>query len=297
MKAFLTVIMIFYSLCVHGQTSVYHQFPDSNSVWNYRLYQWCLGFGTIVQIDYSFTITGDTLIGGTVYHKLNTPDTVTFSTGFCPFAATIQTGYKGGVREDTILKRVYFVEPGSTNEQLLYDFNIQVGDSVLWYNCGNDVVLQQDSVLVGSSYRKRWLINQPYSIYVIEGIGSTYGLLNGSPGNITDGVDIDLTCFSQNGLAQYPSGITVCDLITSVPAPAAKTFGVYPIPATNQLTISFQDVQPESIRLMNVVGAVVKIFSKDATLLNLEQVPPGVYILEVADRYGSIFTHRIIVSD
>lgn len=58
-----------------------------------------------------------------------------------------------------------------------------------------DTVQSIDSVLVGNTYLKRLIIKNCYNVHFIEGIGSVYGLLERSPGCVTDLPDYSLTYF------------------------------------------------------------------------------------------------------
>src|SRR5688572_26179253 len=132
MKRILLLLLIFYSTSSSAQTSVYHEFPDSNAVWNFHCVQWmCMPVGpgpANVQFDYSITMIGDTTINGLIYHKLFTPFIQIINNTNCQM--WMGTGYKGALREDTALRKVYYVPQSDTAEQLLYDFNLQVGDTV-----------------------------------------------------------------------------------------------------------------------------------------------------------------------
>lgn len=75
--------------------------------------------------------------------------------------------YGGGlIRNDTSTKKVYTIGPDS----LLYDFSLNVGDSVkLKYCSSGKVITTIDSVLVGTGYRKRFIFYNGNQM--IEGIG------------------------------------------------------------------------------------------------------------------------------
>ena len=215
-KTLLTVFLLMIIGEGNAQTSIYHPMPDSNAVWNiYFDYAFCM-----TKAFYSITIAGDTLISGQNYHKLNTPYVKVVTAGCWSMIPTV--GYKGAYREDKANKKVFFVPPFSSSEQLLYDFNMQVGDTVKGYFQNPsipsvDIVQAMDSVLVAAKYHKRWKINSCYTIYFIEGVGSTYGLINKSPACLTDQPFFTLDCFSKDGLPAYPYSATGCALITSSP--------------------------------------------------------------------------------
>lgn len=211
-KNFLILIALVVLQSASAQTNVYHPFPDSNAVWNFEMQMICFG-GNYSNDYYSIIYTGDTTIGLYNYHHLGTPYLNHYVQGNCG-SATTGTGF---IRQDTALKKVFLLLPPDTTEQLLYDFTMQVGDTVKGY-IGSfafppDVVQAIDSVIVGNNYRKRWLVNPIYMIYFIEGIGSTYGFAIPSPGNITDGPDYTLSCFSQNNQPLFPDSNTACEII------------------------------------------------------------------------------------
>lgn len=117
----------------NAQTSVYHPFPDSNAVWNIESsFQCWTGIPATVYTYYSLTFGQDTIINSQVYHTLTVPFLLTDSTG-CSSAGVTLDVYKGAIRQDTSLKKVFIVPPFNSTEQLLYDFTMQVGDTVKGY--------------------------------------------------------------------------------------------------------------------------------------------------------------------
>src|SRR5439155_16874185 len=127
--------------------------------------------------NYSINNQVDTIISGKTYHKLFTTYNLSFITGFCDGNGV---GYKGATRQDINNRKVFFISPADITEQLLYDFNLQVGDTIKGYlnrfTFMPDTIQSIDSILVGTSFRKTWKL-PCYNINIIEGIGSTYGLL------------------------------------------------------------------------------------------------------------------------
>jgi len=298
MRKFLLFCATLLTIFANGQTSVYHHFPDSNAVWNFNFILYCM-YGTANQ-DYSIMISGDTLINSQTYHKLTTPFVQSFSTGTCD---EILTGYKGAIRQDTTNRKVFYIPPNNLTEQLLYDFNMQVGDTVQGYIEGYayepDIVQSIDSVLVGNNYRKRWNINTCYNIHFIEGIGSTYGLIQQSPGCITDHADYSITCFQQNGQSLHPDTTSNCQLITSVNTfnPTSNQVKVFPNPSNGFFTVDFD--QPLNITEIQVIDMLGNIVNRQKTnnkkTINIDNLLGGTYILTVFDKDNKII-NRIIIS-
>ncbi len=299
MKKLLLIITFFISTNLFAQTSVYHQMPDSDAIWNYHFYADCQGLG-IADEYYSLTITGDTLINGQVYQQLNNPYVLSFSTGLC---GGLVAEYKGAYREDTVAKKVYFIQAFNTTEELLYDFNLQVGDTVQGYleafATDPDTVQTIDSVLVGGNYRKRWNINSCYDISIIEGIGSTYGFYQFSPGCDPDFPNYVLDCFIQDGSSIYPSASSSCDLITGIKSTESisSKINVYPNPSQGFLNISVDpNFEIKDLRLFDITGNDVwhqQVFNRQT--ITLDNLAGGVYILTATDRMNRKVNKKIIV--
>jgi hypothetical protein len=144
------------------------------------------------QIDsVMFYCNGDTVINDTVFKKLYYKGYTT-----CPSRSYISGSY-GAIRNDTITKKVWW---NVGENYLIYDFDINVGDSVCSTTvflpisfdfCG--IVLSIDSVMLCNRYFKRFnaidYMNNVHSI--IEGIGSPNGLFT------TSTWFSDLVCYSE----------------------------------------------------------------------------------------------------
>jgi hypothetical protein len=299
MKNLFVVLATLTAFSTSAQTRVYHPFPESNASWNFNMTQGMCFMGGFLSEDYSLTFSGDTMIENQTYFKLVTPYVQISITGGC----TQQNfpGYQGAIRQDISNKKVFFVPPAQSAEQLLYDFSMEAGDTVKGYlqtfNSPFDVVVEIDSVLVGSNYHKRWLINPCYDIYLIEGIGSTFGLLKPSPGCATDMNYYSLTCFSQDGQTLYPD-FTICPLITSVSGPDdfSDQINIFPNPSNGSFSVGF--VRPDDIteiRITDMIGNIV--FRKQMNNQNnvsIHSLPGGSYILTVVDRKNRTANRKIV---
>lgn len=306
MKKTLLLFSTVVTLYANGQTSVYHPFPDSAAMWNIESNKACgLYFDNWAYL-YSLTITGDTIINGINYHKLQVPIEVIISNGQCAtFGTWTNPGYyAGGIRQEILNKKVFFIPPTDTTEQLLYDFNMQVGDTVRGYIENSvfpdDIVQSIDSILVGSDYRKRWRINPYYNIDIIEGIGSTYGLIEQSPGNVSDNNVYIISCFSENGLTLYSTTTTSCQLITAVNAmdKPQNVVNVFPNPSNGALTVDFdQPINVCEIQLTDLLGNIIlDLQTNNQKVFKIKYLSNGTYILTVLYKDGSTINKKIISS-
>jgi hypothetical protein len=211
MRKLLLGFIIVFALKGKAQTNKYHPFPDSNAVW-------CDSMTWNSASARSTTITGDTVISGKTYHKL-VSNSIYYEQGPFPgdvdyqYITSSNSSYSGAIRQDTMLRQVYLLSPSATNEIVLYDFSLHVGDtlgnfSIVVGSTTSATITTIDSVLIGTSYRKRWVVNQSGAVlngYIIEGIGSTSGLFDYLTNEEYPNAPIDyLTCFSQNNKKYYP---------------------------------------------------------------------------------------------
>ncbi len=279
----LVMLNLFQHLC-EAQTNVYHPFPDSNAVWNIHYFATCLGAGG-AEDYYSFKMQGDTLMQTQTYHKLYIPYVESTLSGVC-FGSGYSAGYQGALREDTAERKVYFVPPGQPDEELLYDFTMEVGDTVQGYLTSFEPVTVQeiDSVIVGNVYRKRWRINHCYSIDIIEGIGNTYGMIVQIIPCITDMPDYVITCFSQNDQTLYPENVSSCILITGVEMNEPQNqFTLYPNPANTFVTLSAVEglTRNSDLQIHNAQGQLVShsTFDVQHSTFDISSLSSGIYFL------------------
>jgi hypothetical protein len=268
----------------------YIEFPDSNVTWHFERIDINFFSGTSYYY-YSISMCGDTSMNGQTYKILSS------GTDVCD-----ATDYEGAFREDTLNRLVYYVPPSMSEEQLLYDFNMQTGDTVKGYietkAYQPDIVQAIDSVLIGSKYRKRWLINPDYSIYIIEGIGSTYGLYEFSPGDATDHSNYFLFCYQQNDHTLYPDTTSDCKYPNSI-IPDQELHDqvkVFPNPCKGSITVESENILLKEIYLLNMLGQV--IFTKKTNIRRLTQIDnlhQGIYILNIRDKSNRV-SNQIVIS-
>ena len=165
MKKMVLSILIIWQLNSFAQTSIYHHFPASNALWTVEQSVHLLEDTDPWTKYNNYSITGDTVISSAIYHKVWNEGIYKKITGW---TSSIDTGafsyYAGAMREDTISKKVYFIPPSHSTEELMYDFSVNVGDTVRSYLLGGDYYLRVatiDSILVGGQYRKKLNLDWP----------------------------------------------------------------------------------------------------------------------------------------
>lgn len=297
MKKIATIVLLLLFINpFSGKAQTYYPFADSNAVWK-------VSWGTPYEYSvYHYELTEDTLIGLNNYHKLESAGNTYYN--FDPNSPQFYiTGYVGAFRNDTLAKKVYYIPKDSINESLLYDFNLITGDTIKGYmeQLAKDkfgstfyaVIDSVDSVLVDSSYRKRWNFHT-YNDYwgviwnegeIIEGIGNGYGLLEGLLPMMDD--NGFLLCYSENGTMIYPDGIGTCTLITSNDfITKNENIAVYPNPANTIINFELplpKDEINTQLQLFDITGKAVftKQIHSITTQIDISQYPKGMYFYQL----------------
>ena len=290
-KRLLLILLSFFILNkVNAQTNVYHPFPDSISLWNETSYYTCCA--TIVfnpQVEF---LGGDTVISTRHYKKiLATGYQYAQNTTCCNYI----NSYKGAMRQDTAHKKVYLCLPTDTTDVLLYDFNLQVGDTLppTYINAGHlAYVTSISSVLIGTTYRKKYNMS---GFSYIEGIGSTQGLLYQK----NDDGGSDLNCFSQNHVTLYPSITDSCSSTVSIKAiknNLASNIVIYPNPAQNNFTIQTNTNDKQTLQVFDVNGKLVLTQTINGTInIDASTLAQGVYNVSVTNNEGVVNKRLVIV--
>ncbi|MFM2135554.1 MAG: hypothetical protein RL021_954 [Bacteroidota bacterium] len=281
---------------VCAQTGTYFPIPDSGVVWNFRETSgWC---GSTA--DYSIITDGDTLINSVTYRKLFTLYVLSAN----PSCFQSSVGYRGAFRNDSADRSVYYLPPLDSVEHLLYDFTWQQGDTIQGWLRSNGispaVIDRVDSVLVGNHYHRRIQIDC-YDVDLIEGVGSTYGLITGLPGCVTDVNDIRLECFSVNGQPLYPDTVSSCFPVNSTDGPEQQPIAVYPAPASGPIRIRVPDSGVYYLQLVDETGKciyrnTVELVAGVEAIIETVDLPSGVSGLLLTDKSsGSMFSRKVVI--
>jgi hypothetical protein len=288
-KLFLTFLIISSSLSSKSQFNIYHPLPKEDAIWR----EYFGGSYTTSCSDYQLIITGDTLIDGFTYHKIQRSGVEYYvdESGWCTWIIAYHFDYyDGAYRNDSVNKKVYYNY--NSTDTLLYDFNLNLGDTLpSTYNHYSliDFVATIDSVLIGNDFHKRFGIanfdnpNWVYA-YLIEGIGSTLGLLSNIEFPFEFGSTLE--CFIQDGITLYPDMNYTCDLITGLgPELNAKfNFHINPNPFSTYARISMGgQIDSAEFRLYNALGTEVCKLKDitDGTLIDGSILPAGIYLFKI----------------
>lgn len=240
---------------------------------------------------------GDTLINSTSYSKLYTTWSSDYiQIGQCEFdlfGFSYLNRYEGAIWTDEN-NRVSFIPAGETGPVTLYDFSLNIGDSVLVSELLNPYyayVLQRDSVMVGGLKRVQLTMQGMYGwedIW-IEGIGSLYGLLT-PIFRFWEFTSYELTCYRENNIIKYVLNpdCTRCDIVTNIKSHDNNNeISINPNPITEQSEIVIpSNIHPDQLFFYDLSGKKVysqSIFKNDKIFINRGDLQTGIYIIELID--------------
>lgn len=257
-------------------------FPDADAVWSVSVFN---PFSPIRE-NYKYTVIGDTLLNGNTYKKYyRCRDTI---------LNVSQLSLCALLREDTQTQRVYLA--GSDAELLLYDFSLEVGDTVsnndTW---AGEALVTVSQITFDNEGRKQIHLNKSWSnmwtmideIWT-EGIGSNGDLFDPNPNTtlLTDYPEAELLCFEQSGELKYQKYEGQCyyQNITGIEKPTKQAFNVAINAADNQLFIVSSLSEQATLALYDVLGRLVlqQTLSPNNTTVGIEQLPAGVYLYQIS---------------
>jgi hypothetical protein len=241
----------------------------------------------------SYRIEGDTIINLIHYKKIKS----TYD--------TIWTSYdspNGFIRMDST-KKVYF---NDGIEHLLYDFNLQVGDTFVgnsfWANHLYTLVVDSvDSVTLENGVKnKRILFGDNLSGYPteywIESVGSNFGLISTGFYLVMYDFDYELLCCKKNNESLFMNQSYATCFVTStgIDNPEPNIIRIFPNVSYDEFNVKGMYIT--SIELLNINGQVVlkKDINSNDFFINIKNEPNGMYFLKVQSEKGQMSINKII---
>jgi hypothetical protein len=288
LTAFLMFLLL--TLPAISQTSVYHPFPDSNVVWNVESSSPC-SVGVSDRFWMSYIIQGDTIIGANNYHKIFLAWMIEHWTCF-GLNFSSPGYYNGAIRQDTVARSVYFVDRFDSTERILYDFNLNVGDTIRGYlmsnGCPTDSIIREvDSVFINGNYRKRWRVDLFYGPnYIIEGIGFTGGPFIPVCSWFEGGAV--LVCCTQDNVvlfqdSLYTSTPDLCELLDAVKEDVtASNVSLIPNPM-HSVAVLNTNIHSGKLLIYDCYGKKVREseIESENILLEREDLKDGIYFFQL----------------
>jgi hypothetical protein len=200
-------------------------------------------------------------------------------------------------------KKMY-VKFNTAAEELLYDFDLDIGDTLpaTYVNVPHSIyVVSVDSIQTqNGSYKIFGLGGETMATHLIEGVGSTEGLIE--PLTFTLDYMPELTCYSQNDTAYYPAVQPGnCDLHVGLEEEdISGSISVSPNPFTLDTRIEVPESWKNSrFFVHDAYGRQLRAISDfEGTSLTLhrEELPAGIYMLRLTNGKQTVYK-KVIVSD
>ena len=235
----------------------------------------------------------------------------------CDYSPSINNKvFFGGLREDSTQKIFFFLDTNksiiynpnlnSLTEYLLYDFLLNVGDTLLVKNLQDSIQIVQsiDSVFIANEYRKRWNLigsNQILREW-IEGIGSVHGLFYPLQFMFED-FQL-LTCYEDTSIFWSNPDLqgVDCFSVGIEPKMSKSSFSIkaYPNPVSTIINFEFEKTYSHKmlLEIYDVLGQRVYDISiannENNIKINLEDLKKGIYFYKWTSNNKTIGAGKFI---
>ncbi len=245
----------------------------------------------------SFYFQGDTIISGYQYKIIREYSIIPVNTGpFCPpFMVDGSSSTIGGpfIREDTTAKKVFVYDQNSNSDVLLYDFNLNVGDTLNSTYAGQGSILIVDSVktivLLNGDLRKIFYLNN--NEYYIESIGGSQGLQ--FPLVQALGFWKVPSCMSENNIFLW--GTQCFGFVGINENNYLKPINVFPNPFSSSISFSSLYYDELQVIVYDLYSRVLlKQSISNSTVINTESLLSGIYSYEIFNQNVLLTKGRIV---
>ena len=207
-----------------------------------------------------------------------------------------------------------FVKYNTDAEFLLYDFSLEIGDTIvvdIW-NFPQQMVVEnvQYDNIAGSLRKVIYFEQQPGAPTEswTEGIGSSYGLLN--RGSFAIDAEHRLLCFRHMDQSVnftliecfFPDAPDDCHFLTGTKDEIENEFNlnIYPNPASELINISAENLNADhlKIELYSYLGNKINIDQKNGGgffTINISQLNSGIYFIKILNKNNRmVAVHKFI---
>jgi len=284
------VIILFSILTTMTFSQDYYPLIEENRTWNVISviltgpYPGDTSFSTL-----TYKFFGDTIIDSKAYLKLYR------SSEENPLNWTLDCF----MRENET--KVWLKGISQEDEILMYDFSLEVGDSISDYTGTTYLII--DSIgyqTIGQDERIKYYlssIEMPdyYNETWIDGIGSSKGICFSGTVLFVGGWTWFL-CLSENGELTYMNpNYNSCYLTTETNEIQFPVIDIFPNPTKEILFIQNRNsLNIKSITISNINGLTIKRFNTNTSELDISELSSGLYFLNISSDSG-IITKKVII--
>lgn len=269
-----------------SQSNIYFQ---NNPVWKVHVINYDGGGGGSGTDDmFNYYVNGDTIINSFNYVKIFRKGILTnFNPSGMPLSSTTYINPNPSFFLRSLSKQIYINHPGNTDDLLLYDYNLSIGDTVAQTEVNNSfpspTIIAIDSISTPFGFLKRFQLSAGLG-YLYEGAGSSGGLVEALEGMFLSGTN-ELNCYSINGTGYFPSSSPDCDLALGITENKANVNSfVFPNPFSDKTEIiTGSIIHNGHLHIYNAQGEVVRYITFSGNKIRLER----------AELKGGIYFYRI----
>ncbi len=260
-------------------------FPEENSVaWRGVVY------GIAGPIPFAEVMCGDTTINTIKYNKI-------YQVNYNFDGTVYNTFYHACTRVDG--QKVWVIAGGANQETLLYDFGVEVGDTLHLQVVGDDWDIDYytesvEEIMIEGSLHKKIRFQTSYGIpdVWIEGIGSIMGPLG--RGFFVVDAQPALTCYLENGTVIYKveenqtceSGLTCAVITSNQEAKAFSEVEIFPNPASEAIWVHMAGLQGDfELSIFSAGGQRMSdqiVQGAQRVRINTSDLSPGFYLLKLS---------------
>ncbi len=319
-----TLILIFLFMVFNGtlkaQSTSFRSFPDS-AMWrvDYDVNE-PFQFYYFWDAYFHYLLLGDTIINNMQYRKLYRSYFYVTNINVCdPWQTPLcqPPVYLGALRDDPAADQTFFVYDGMTSDSLLFDYTLLPGDTVrgipgAQYDYLGVIVQSIDSVLIDGNYHRRWNLdtcNSPFAVpfipYIIEGIGSSSGLIDMICSYSMDFTNRYLVCVKKNNNTLFETGYVSAFGCNPITEGFIENIDTSPIHCTNPnsteiIINSDQYLHSASMQLFNSSGRLVmqiQNISGYSFVVLRNSLPAGIYFLKLSQGNNFLSAAKVVFID
>ena len=310
-KQLLLIVILLNFLNAHKASSqAYIPLLNDSMYWDVSYYdmfvQFCTEYNDPGKGPYRYSLDGDTTINGSVYKKFKAYSFYSLQiqpSPNCPplaiqtFTSTSQFNY-GFLREDTTARKVYTYDVNSSIENLLYDFNAQIGDTLNYINNGYFIVDTIYNIVTIDGKTRKFVGSNTFgntsNDYFIEGLGGIAGPFH-YPFSVFE-FGPWLMCISdlnQNQIYQPNLNVFCYNFTTGINSiPNDQyTLKIEPNPSADYVNIVVNPLFGNIVQVLfyDLLGNVV-LSSKKSSKISTKNLRNGIYFVKVMNDNGRIAT-------
>jgi hypothetical protein len=258
-----------------------------------------------------YYLNGDSLINGLNYQKVYAHDTTYIGIQYATTQAVYPNQNNGFrlMREDSLLKKVWIKEiTGDTSEYLLYDFSLNIGDTMVSsnYNDSHQAVIDSINPYIlnnGDTTRAFYLTpisfsNLDPSFFVLEGIGSPISFI--WPFETVFEHNAKLNCVKENSVTLFNSqwSNTPCNgiILSSNITQKKNSFTISPNP-NNGENILITGKGISKIKVFNLQGQLIRDEERpnEERVINIKNQPKGIYFVKALFKNGNVVSKKLVL--